>query len=85
VAQRLRLPRKGTIEIGRDADITLTNLAHTWYMQTEELRYRHPISALVGTPLQGEIRHVFSRGRPIVTDGRIVGSGDGHLLRPASA
>jgi len=85
VAQRLRLPRTGTIEIGRDADITITHLAHTWEMQTEELKYRHPISALVGTALQGEIRHVFSRGRPIVTNGRTVGSGGGHLLRPASA
>lgn len=82
VADRLRLPCKGVIAVDRDADITITDLAHTWTMQTEELHYRHPISALVGTPMRGAIRHVLSRGRPIVTDGRVVGDGGGRLLRP---
>lgn len=82
VAERLRLGRKGAIAIGHDADITIADLSRTWTMQTGELRYRHPVSALVGTPMQGQIRHVFSRGRPIVTNGQIVEATGGRLLRP---
>jgi allantoinase len=84
VAGRLRLARKGAIAVGRDADLTIADLASSWVMHTDELRYRHPISALVGTNLRGEVRHVYSRGRPVVTDGQIVGGAGGRLLRPGA-
>ena len=84
VADRLRLHRKGVIAVGRDADLTVVALDQTWTMQTEELRYRHRISALVGNRLRGEVRQVLSRGRAIVTDAHLVGGAQGRLLRPGS-
>jgi allantoinase len=55
VAERLRLRRKGALAVGRDADITIVDLTKTWTVQASELRYRHPLSALVGTPMRGEV------------------------------
>jgi allantoinase len=83
VADRLRLPYKGALSAGRDADVTIVDLTRTWTMEPGELRYRHPTSALVGTTMRGEVRHLLSRGRPIVADGRLVGAGGGRLMRPA--
>lgn len=76
VADRLRLGRKGRIAVGCDADLALVDLESTWALTAEELRYRHRTSALVGAPMRGAVRHVFSRGRTVGDDVR------GRLLRP---
>jgi len=85
VAARLRLPQKGAIAVGRDADLAVVDLGVSWSLTAEELRYRHPFSALVGAPMRGAVRHVYSRGRAIVADGELVGDARGELLRPVAA
>jgi allantoinase len=81
-ASRFGLSTKGAIEIGRDGDLALVDLDATWTLTAEELRYRHRHSPFVGLPMRGRVRHLFSRGRAIVTDGEIVGEARGVLLRP---
>lgn len=85
VATRLRLPAKGRVEVGCDADLTLVDLDHAWTLTAAELRYRHRMSALVGAPMRGRVRHVFSRGRAVVRDGELVNGVRGRLLRPSAA
>jgi allantoinase len=85
VASRLRLPCKGRIAVGCDADLALVDLDHTWSLTTEELRYRHRMSALVGAPMRGAVRRVYSRGRAVVSDGNVVGGVRGRLVRPVAA
>jgi allantoinase len=85
VASRLRLPSKGRIAVGCDADLTLVNLDHSWSLTAEELRYRHRMSALVGAPMRGAVRRVYNRGRAVVADGDVVDGVRGRLVRPVAA
>ncbi|MCW3015666.1 MAG: allantoinase: allantoinase [Solirubrobacterales bacterium] len=85
VAARLQLPAKGRIAAGCDADLALVDLDHAWSLTAGELRYRHRMSALVGMPMRGAVRHVLSRGRAVVRDGDVVEDVRGRLLRPAPA
>jgi allantoinase len=81
-ADRLRLGTKGRIAVGHDADLTLVDLARKWTLRADELRYRHRMSALVGCPMAGEVRHVISRGVAVIEDGRLSDDVCGRLLRP---
>jgi allantoinase len=85
VAARLQLPAKGRIAVGCDADLALVDLDHAWSLTADELRYRHRMSALVGAPMRGAVRHVLSRGRAVVRDGELVEDVRGRLLRPTPA
>jgi allantoinase len=82
VAERLQLPHKGRIAPGTDADLALVDLGFTWTLTSEELRYRHRMSALVGAPMRGAVRRLYSRGRTVVADGVLVEGVRGRLLRP---
>jgi allantoinase len=82
-ARRFGLAGKGAVEVGRDADLVLLDLAHTWTLRAEELRYRHPHSPFVGRQLRGAVRHVFARGERLVDEGTPRATDHrGHLLRP---
>ncbi len=83
-ADRFRLPSKGRIAVGHDADLTIVDLTRTWTLTAAELRYRHRMSALVGCPMSGEVRHVISRGRAVVAEGRLVEAVRGRLIRPSA-
>lgn len=85
VADRLRLAGKGRIAAGADADLALVDLGHAWSLTAEELRYRHRMSALVGAPMRGGMRRVYSRGRLVVADGEVVEGVRGRLVRPVGA
>jgi len=82
-ADRLRLATKGRIAIGHDADLTIVDLAKSWTLTADRLRYRHRMSALVGCPMAGEVRRVISRGRTVIEDGRLNDGIRGRLLRPS--
>jgi allantoinase len=81
VAARLRLPTKGAIAVGYDADLTLVDLEDRWLLTADELRYRHRMSALVGMPMRGSTRAVYLRGNALLSDGD---DARGRLLRPAA-
>jgi len=83
VASRFRLPAKGAVEVGRDADLTLVDLEQTWTLRTEELRYRHRHSPFVGLPMRGRIAYVLTRGRFVVDAGELCGNACGRLVAPA--
>jgi allantoinase len=85
VADRLRLTGKGRIAVGCDADLALVDLDETWSLTAEELRYRHRMSALVGTPMRGAMHRVYSRGRLVAADGDVVDDVRGRLVRPRAA
>ena len=81
-AKRFGLSTKGGIEVGRDADMALVDVSARWTLEREHLHYRHSHSPFVGLPMRGDFRHVYSRGRKIVREGKIVGEARGRLLRP---
>jgi allantoinase len=76
-AARFRLPGKGRLECGADADLVLVDLAAETKLRSGDLRYRHPHSPYVGRRLRGRIAAVRLRGRPI-------GATSGRFVRPQS-
>lgn len=81
-AARYRLPGKGRIEIGADADLVLVDLAASHKLTADELRYRHRISPFVGRTVRGDVRRTIVRGRTVFADGRIVEPPAGQFVRP---
>ena len=82
VAQRFRLPRKGQLAIGADADLALVDLGATTTLQSQDLFYRHPHSPYVGRQLRGCIVRTILRGRTVYRDGKIVSNPIGRLVTP---
>ena len=73
-AQRFRLPGKGSIEVGNDADLVLVEDTAPESITGDELRDKHKLSPYVGRSLRGAVRSVLLRGRPVTdeTRGRLV-------------
>lgn len=73
-ARRFRLPRKGALEVGGDADFVLLEAGKPEPLRKEELRDRHKLSPYLGLPLPGRILGTYLRGEPITdaTRGRLL-------------
>jgi allantoinase len=83
VARRFRLPAKGGISIGSDADLTLVDLSVRQPMRAEELLDRHRASPYVGRLFRGVVTRTLVRGRTVFRDGAAVGEPVGRFVRPA--
>lgn len=83
VAQRFRLPAKGSLEIGHDADLTFTEPGAEEEITADSLHYRHPHSPYVGRPLRWRVVRTILRGRTIFEKGRFYGTPFGKFLRPS--
>jgi allantoinase len=82
VARRFRLPGKGGIRVGVDADIALVDLSGAGVLRAEELLSRHRLSPYVGRTLKGTVRRTIVRGRTVFQDGKVTGDHPGMFLRP---
>jgi allantoinase len=82
VARRFRLPGKGGIRVGGDADLALVDLSQTGVVTADELLDHHRLSPYVGRRLRGVVRRTLVRGRTVVLDGALVGKPEGRFLRP---
>jgi dihydropyrimidinase len=67
-------PRKGAISPGSDADLVVWDPRPQWKVKASELHDGVGDSPYSGVTVQGAIRFVFLRGRPIVANGEFVGS-----------
>ena len=83
VARRFKIPGKGKIEPGFDADFALVDLKQTFAVAKEDLLYRHPQSPYVGRALTGRVVRTILRGRTIFKDGKITATGGGKLIKPS--
>jgi allantoinase len=84
VARRFRLPRKGRLEPGADADLVLVELGVSDELSAGDLHYRHRHSPFVGRTLSARVARTLARGRTVLADGRIVGPPAGRLLTAAT-
>ncbi len=82
VARRFRLPGKGGLAVGVDADLALVDLDVRSELRAEELLDRHRASPYVGRTFRGLIRRTLVRGRTVFQDGVTVGPPVGQFLRP---
>ena len=83
VAQRFGIPSKGDLVLGKDADLTLTDVGSTFELVERDLLDRHKLSPYVGRTFRGIVRRTIVRGHTVFRDGRIV-AGDfrGRLVTP---
>jgi len=82
VARRFRLPGKGGIRVGSDADLTLIDLSRSTPITEKELLDRHRLSPYVGRTLCGTVRRTMLRGQTVFLDGEVVGEPRGKHVRP---
>ncbi len=71
VAKRFRLPGKGLITPGHDADFALLDLDDEHVLNNDELLYRHRQGPYAGRKCQVRVVQTFVRGCPVWADGRI--------------
>lgn len=81
-ADRYRLPGKGRIAVGMDADLALVDLRATSELHEGDLRYRHRISPYIGRTLVGSVRRTLVRGHTVFAGGPAIRSQRGKLVRP---
>ncbi len=85
VAQRFRIPEKGGLEIGRDADLALIDLNAEEMVTAGGLHYRHRHSPYLGRKLRGRIVRTILRGQTIFENGKFAERPMGQLVRPSQS
>ena len=81
-AQRFGIDRKGSLQVGFDADLVLVDLDAAATLGSSDLLQRHPFSPYVGETFRGVVRRTLRRGETIAMDGRVVTERRGRFVRP---
>ncbi len=81
-AERFKLPGKGRLEPGYDADFNLVDLETPGPLRADELQYRHRHSPYVDRLPHARVRRTVLRGETIWLGGHRVGAPAGRLVRP---
>lgn len=81
-AKRFRLARKGALEAGYDADITLVDLGSKFVLREQDLLQRHPVSPYLNRSFRGKVRQTLVRGFTVYFGGRALEGAWGKLARP---
>jgi allantoinase len=81
-ARRFRLPGKGRLQIGMDADLVFVEMGTAHEIFATDLMYRHRHSPYVGRTLRACVRRTMLRGRTVFHDGAIVSPPGGRLITP---
>jgi allantoinase len=81
-ARRFRIPSKGAIAVGMDADLALVDISRSSQLQAEHLKQRHALSPYIGSTLRGCVVRTIRRGETIFSSGEIVARTPGRFVRP---
>jgi dihydroorotase len=75
-------PRKGTIQIGSDADFTIVDMAKEGIIESAKLHSKTKITPFDGWKVKGLPVYTIVRGKVVMKDGEIVGKPQGEYIRP---
>jgi allantoinase len=81
-ARRFRIPHKGAIRPGNDADLTLVDLGASFTLGVEDMAHRHRLSPYADETFRGVVRRTILRGEAIFSDGTFPSGTRGQLVRP---
>ena len=74
-------PRKGTIQVGSDADLAFYDLDREWTVRAQDLLTKHKWTPLDGRRVRGQVVRTMVRGRTVYADGRITAApGSGRFI-----
>ena len=76
----LRLPHKGSIVSGAQADFVVWDPDGAVSPSPSDIRYKHKISPYMGRPLTGKVHETILRGSTVFADGMIVGELRGNAI-----
>jgi len=71
--------RKGSIAVGRDADLVVWDPESEWTVDPAALYHRHAVTPYAGRRLRGRVVKTLLRGE-LVFDGQILGGASGRLV-----
>jgi dihydropyrimidinase len=76
------MPQKGSVAVGKDADILLWDPAAEYTISAATQTMATDYSMFEGWKVKGNAKHVFSRGEMVVEDGKFVGTvGRGRFVK----
>lgn len=75
--------RKGSIEVGKDADLTFFDPDASWVIEPSMIRHRHALTPYLGQRVRGRVERTMLRGEIIFEAGEDVGAARGEPLFPA--
>lgn len=85
VARRFRLPQKGSIAPGFDADLMMVEFKTDPPITAQTLHYRHKLSLYEGYAPRCVVSHVLRRGRLIIAERRVTSEpARGKFIRPST-
>lgn len=64
-ASLARLPQKGSLSVGKDADLAVVAADDSFVVDVTQLHHKNAISAYEGKTLNGVVRRTFLRGRAV--------------------
>ena len=67
----LGLKDKGSLDAGKDADITVIDPDREWSYEKEDIRSKSQNSPFIGWKLKGAATDVIVGGRAVMKDGKI--------------
>lgn len=75
-------PKKGSLQVGTDADLTIIDLNKKHVIKRENLHSKGRVTAYDGFKIKGVPVATIVRGKTIMKDGKIVSEPNGRLVRP---
>src|SRR5207253_10201083 len=82
VAERFKIPNKGRVGAGLDADLALVDVRACYELTRDRLLDRHKLSPYVGRTFHGVVRRTILRGRTIFDYPNVVAKEAGRMVRP---
>jgi len=81
-SRRFRIPNKGSLQPGADADLALVELSAAYALRPEDLHQRHALSPYAGAIFRGAVRRTVRRGETIFRNQAITAQRGGQFMRP---
>jgi dihydroorotase/allantoinase len=75
-------PRKGRLQVGSDADLTIVDLGKEWLIDAKRLHSKNNVTPFDGWRGRGQAVATVVRGQVVMRDGELVGRPAGRMVGP---